>query len=126
MTIFYDFTYREMLLYRRPLLFYTEDQVMEAVENPAIIHFTTSFLSKRAWIKGCMHRYVGEWLKYKKMSPWATEVLWEDNRPQWRQIGAEIIRKLPRGLGIRLAGFMQVYGRPVINKMKYGIRHKYI
>ncbi len=117
-TIFYDFTYKEMLTYRKPPEFYFAEQIREAVENPSIIHFTTSFLSKRAWMKGCEHRYVGEWLRYKSMSPWKDEPLWEDNRPQWKQTGAKVIMKLPRGLAVRFAGLMQAYGRPWVNRMK--------
>lgn len=124
-TIFYDFTYREMLVYRRPPMtytegqkFYTEAQVKEALENPSIIHFTTSFKSKRAWMKGCKHKYVGEWLKCKKMSPWKNTELWEDNRPRWKQMALKIYMSLPSWLSVRIAGVMQVYGRPVINKMK--------
>lgn len=117
-TIFYDFTYREMLIYRRPPKFYTEEQVKKAVEEPVIIHFTTSFLSKRAWVRGCGHKYVGEWLKYKSMSPWKDTELWEDNRPQWKQTGIEIFKKIPRGLAIRMAGVMQVYGRPIRNRLR--------
>lgn len=117
-TIFYDFTYAEMMIYRKPPKFYTEEEVLEAVKEPSIIHFTTSFLSKRAWMKGCRHQYVKEWLKYKNMSPWKEEPLWEDNRSQWKQIGAKVIMKMPRGLSISLAGLMQAYGRPVINMLK--------
>lgn len=117
-TIFYDFTYKEMLIYRRPPQFYSEAQVMEAVTNPVIIHFTTSFLSKRAWMEGCQHQYAGEWLKYKKMSPWKDTALWEDNRPLWKQVGTDMIKKLPRRVAIRIAGLMQVYGRPLINTLK--------
>lgn len=124
-TIFYDFTYREMLVYRRPPMtyvegqrFYTEAQVKEAVENPSIIHFTTSFKSKRAWMKGCKHRYVGEWLRYKKMSPWKDTELWEDNRPRWKQRALMIYMNLPSWLSIKIASVMQVYGRPLMNKMK--------
>lgn len=117
-TIFYDFTYKEMMIYRRPPKFYTADQVKAAILNPVIIHFTTSFLSKRAWVKGCEHKYAEEWLKYKMISPWASKPLWEDNRPKWKQIGAEIIRKLPRGLAVRIAGIMQVYGRPLKNRIR--------
>lgn len=124
-TIFYDFTYKDMLVYRKPPMvytegqrFYTEAQVREAVENPAIIHFTTSFKSKRAWMKGCKHRYVSEWLKYKEMSPWKETELWEDNRPQWKQKVLKIYMSLPSWLSVRIAGVMQVYGRPVTNRMK--------
>lgn len=117
-TIFYDFTYKEMLIYRKPPRFYTEGEVNEAVENPGIIHFTTSFLSKRAWMKGCAHRYVGEWLRYKALSPWKDEPLWRDNRPQWKQAGAKVLMMMPRGLTVRFAGLMQAYGRPWMNRVK--------
>lgn len=117
-TIFYDFTYKEMLIYRRPPKFYTEEQVREAVVSPSVIHFTTSFLSKRAWMKGCKHQYVGTWLKYKQMSPWKNTELWDDNRPKWKQTVADIISKIPRSIAVRIAGLMQVYGRPFVNKIK--------
>lgn len=117
-TIYFDFTYKEMLTYRKPPEFYSEDQIREAVENPSVIHFTTSFLSKRAWMKGCQHRYGGEWIKYKKMSPWKKTPLWEDNRPQWKQTGAKVLMKMPRGVAVRFAGLMQAYGRPWMNRMK--------
>lgn len=117
-TIFYDFTYKEMLIYRRPPQFYSEKKVNEAVENPSLIHFTTSFLSKRAWMKGCKHRYADEWLKYKKISPWKDEPLWEDKRPQWKKIGVKIFIRMPRGIAVRIAALMQVYGRPIINMLR--------
>lgn len=117
-TIFYDFTYKEMLIYRKPPNFYSEVKVNEAVENPSVIQFTTSFLSKRAWMKGCQHRYVSEWLKYKKMSSWKDEPLWEDNRPQWKQIGVKVLMRMTRGIAVRIAGLMQVYGRPFVNRVK--------
>ena len=113
------------MVYRRPPLtytegqrFYTEVQVKEAVENPTIIHFTTSFKSNRAWMKGCKHRYVSEWLRYKKMSPWKDMDLWEDNRPQWKQKALKIYMSLPSWLSVRIASVMQVYGRPMMNKIR--------
>lgn len=117
-SIFYDFSYKDMLIYRRPPKFYSEKQIREAVKNPTIIHFTTSFLSKRAWMKGCQHRYVDEWLRYKEMSPWRDNELWDDNRPQWKQFGVKVYKKLPKSLSIRIASLMQVYGRPLLNKLK--------
>ena len=57
-------------------------------------------------------------MKYKKMSPWKDKLLWEDNRPQWKQTGAKVLMKMPRNLAVGLAGLMQVYGRPWMNRMK--------
>ncbi len=113
-TIFYDFSYKEMLIYRKPPEFYCAEQVKEAVGNPSIIHFTTSFLSKRPWVKGCEHKYVNEWIKYKDISPWRNRELWKDGGFQWKR---GIFKILPRCLAIRLAGIMQVYGRPLKNRL---------
>lgn len=117
-TIFYDFTYDEMLIYRKPPKFYPEKAVTQARENPIIIHFTTSIFSKRPWMIGCKHRYVGKWMEYKEKSPWRDMPLWEDSRPNWKQNGVKIVKALPRRLTIRIAGFMQVLVRPLMNKLK--------
>lgn len=117
-TIFYDFTYKEMMIYRRPPSFYTEEEICEAVEKPSLIHFTTSFKSLRPWVKGCKHRYVDEWMKYKKLSPWEDSKLWEDNRPQWKRVVLRIYNSIPNYIAVRAAGLMQVYGRPLKNRLR--------
>lgn len=116
-TIFYDFNYREMLIYRKPAgKFYTEEQIHEAVENPVVVHFTTSFLSKRPWMKGCQHRYCGRWREYKDLSPWKDEPLREDNRPGWKKAGIKLFNRLPRKLALQIAGWAQAYWRPWKNR----------
>ena len=118
-TIYYDFSYKEMMVYRKPPEFYTEAQVKEATENPVIIHFTTSFLSRRPWIEGCLHRYVGEWMKYKDMSPWTDAPLRKYKKATGvKGIGIKLAGKLPRKLMITVTGIAQAYGRPVMNKIK--------
>lgn len=117
-TIFYDFNYKEMMIYRRPPKFYPENQIREAIENPMLIHFTTSFKSIRPWVFGCKHRYIDEWIKHKEMSPWKYAELWNDNRPKWKRVLLRIYNILPRCCSVRIAGFMQVYGRPLKNRWK--------
>lgn len=117
-TIFFDFTYKEMLTYRKPPFFYSEEAIRKAVEDPTIIHFTTSFLSKRAWIKGCEHKYVDKWLKYRELSPWNGIELSDDNRPWWKQKGLLLFRKLPRNIAIRMARYLHVYCRPLIYRLQ--------
>lgn len=116
-TIFYDFTYHELYVYRKPAgEYYTEAEIKEATEHPVIIHFTTSFLSRRPWVKDCHHRYCELWRSYKAESPWRNEPLREDTRPAWKLRGIRIFKKLPRGLAMHIAGFLQAYGRPIKNK----------
>lgn len=105
-TIFYDFSYKEILEYRNPPKFYSEKEIREAVEKPTIIHFTTSFLSRRPWIEGCNHKYVDEWIKYKNMSSWCDNKLWKYKREKGlRGLYLFVILKLPRRFIIKISGF---------------------
>lgn len=121
-TIFYDFNYKELITYRKPPKgYYSEEQVKEAIEHPMIIHFTTSFLSRRPWIEGCHHRYLSEWQKYKNISPWKDTKLWEYNRSnKLREAYISLMKVLPRPLTINLSGVLQAFGRPFVIKIKNG------
>ena len=114
-TIFYDFTYREMLSYRKPPDFYPEKVIKRAKEDPTLIHYTLSFLSKRPWMVGSRHPWKDEWLKYKAMSPWHDAPLREEHRGR----SVYMLRKMPRPLMLGVTGLMQAYGRP----WAYRIRH---
>lgn len=121
-TIFHDFTYEDMLVYRKPPIFYSKEEIKEAVTNPAIIHFTTSFISKRAWIEGSEHPYTKRWLEYKFMSPWKDEPLRTYiNTKKWKNAYVQIYKMLPLSLSVRISGLLQAYGRPIIEKIKYNI-----
>lgn len=124
-TIFFDFSYSEMMLYRRPPSFYSKDQIQEAVENPVIVHFTTSFMSKRVWIQGSRHQYSREWMMYRNMSPWRDRPLLKDNRSCLKRGCLYTLNHMPRWLVIRLAAIIQIYGRPIFYRLKilmYGER----
>ena len=118
-TIYYDFSYKKLLTYRKPPEFYSEEEIKEAIENPVIIHFTTSFLSRRPWVEGCQHRYVGEWLKYKAMSPWKDAPLWKYKKGKGLNGAyASLCEKLSRKIMIPLSGLLQAYGRPLIYRIR--------
>ena len=119
-TIFYDFTYKEMMTYRKPPKFYKEKDIKKAVEEPVLIHFTTSFLSRRPWIEGCEHIYVDKWMKYKEMTPWNNKELWKYKKKKGISgIYTSLIEKMPRSVAIWFSGILQAYGRPLLLKIKY-------
>ncbi len=119
-TIFFDFSYKEMLVYRKPPQFYSEEAIMKAVASPVLIHYTTSFLSRRPWVEGCRHKYVDAWLNYKRMSPWKDQKIWEyEKKSGVSGMYTAVISKLPRKLGIWISGLLQAYGRPFYLKFKY-------
>ena len=116
-TIFFDFSYEDMCIYRKPPVFYGEEQVRKAVEDPVIVHFTTSFMSRRPWMEGCSHKYGEEWMRYRNMSPWRNMSLRQDDRQDWKRFCSWIYPKIPRGISTRTAGFFQVYVRPLKNRI---------
>jgi len=116
-TIFYDFSYEEMLYYRDPPSFYSKEEITLAIESPVLIHFTTSFISKRPWIEGCEHKYLGEWNKYKQLSPWKEAHQWKDTRPKYKKIGMTVMSKMPRRIMLFIGRIFQVYVRPIKNSI---------
>lgn len=116
-TIFFDFTYQNMCIYRKPSVFYVEEQIQKAVEDPVIIHFTTSFMSVRPWVEGCRHKYVEKWLEYRGKSPWRNMPVRQDDRQGWKRWCSFIYQGIPETIGTRMAGFFQVYVRPLKNRL---------
>lgn len=111
-TIFCDFTYKDMLIYRKPPYYYDEELIKKAITDPVIIHYTTSFLSERPWIDGCNHKYVDLWIKYREMSPWAKQSLRENNN-KFKKIFMRIYNTLPYKVSLSIVSFLQVYVRPL-------------
>ncbi|MBP1564501.1 MAG: glycosyltransferase family 8 protein [Oscillospiraceae bacterium] len=118
-TVFYDFNYREMMIYRDPPEFYSEEEINDAINNPVIIHFTTSFLSERPWVEGCKHRYVDKWLLYKQMSPWDEEPLWKPKKVVGiKKMYLLFISKMPRRFVVWFSGLLHRYGKPFVFKIR--------
>ncbi|MBO4901311.1 MAG: glycosyltransferase family 8 protein [Lachnospiraceae bacterium] len=117
-TIFFDFNFEEMLIYRKPPIgFYKMTEIVRAIEDPYVIHYTTSFISKRPWVEGCDHKYVDKWLFYKNKSPWKTQSLWMDDSGIIKRIVIGALKALPRSIMVRICGFMQAYVRPLYYRM---------
>lgn len=117
-TAIFDFSYNDLIKYRKPSKYYSEKEVYDAKENPVIIHFTTSFLSLRPWIENCNHPYVSEWLRYKAMSPWADAPLRKDKRSKMKKLAIGIYKLLPNSVAVCLAGFLHANIVPMIRGWK--------
>lgn len=113
-TAVFDFTYGDLIKYRKPSEYYSESEFENAKNAPAIVHFTTSFLSLRPWVEGCKHPYAGEWLKYKAMSPWADVPLRKDNRSGKKKLAVKIYKALPNGLAVDIAGILHAWVVPML------------
>lgn len=110
----YDFSYDEMQIYRKPQFGYSREEWENALSHPAVIHFTTSFLSIRPWFEGSKHPYAVRWKEVHDLTPWS------ECPPRYlkdrgkRDRKENLYRKLPRGLAVRMAGFLHAYVKPIV------------
>lgn len=110
----YDFTYEEMQIYRKPQFGYSKIEWEEAIENPVIVHFTTSFLSIRPWYAESKHPYAAYWKEVHDITPWKNEPWRELKNREFRNCIEKIYRKMPRRIGLYIAGFLHAYIKPII------------
>jgi hypothetical protein len=113
-SIFYDLNYEQILSYRKPVNFYSENEIKVSKKTPVIIHYTSSFYSLRPWEIGCRHKMKAYWNKYKIISPWKME---ENSKN--KSFVKLIIRVLPFGIVLKMAGFLQQVLRPLFFKVNF-------
>lgn len=114
----YDFTYEEMQIYRKPQFGYSKEEWQEAVNKPAVVHFTTSFLSVRPWYEGSRHPYAVLWKEYHDKCPWKEEPFRVLKNRESRDKKERIYRKLPKWLAIHGAGILHAYVKPIVYLLK--------
>lgn len=107
MTIFEDFSYTDMMVFKKPVNYYSEAELKKDRENIVIRHYTTSFLSKRPWQKDSTVAHVEEFKKYYK--------------GEYKEVVPSKILKayniLPKKIAIHLIGFLQSKIRPKVYKL---------
>lgn len=114
----YDFTYKEMQIYRKPSFGYSEDEWEEAKNDPRIIHFTTSFLSIRPWYEGSMHPYAGSWKEVHDRTPWKNCTHREMKNRASRDRRERAYHMFPRSISVRMAGFLHAYVKPIVYALR--------
>lgn len=110
----YDFTYEEMQIYRKPDFGYSKDEWLEAIERPAVVHFTTSFLNIRPWFEGSKHPYAAMWKEIHDTTPWRNNDYRELRSRRSRDRKESLYRKMPRGFALGVAGFLHSYIKPCV------------
>jgi lipopolysaccharide biosynthesis glycosyltransferase len=112
--LLYAFTYKQYLRLRKPKYFYTEQEYLEAVRDPMIIHYMTCFyMDVRPWMEGCIHPKRDEYYKYKAISPWKDIPLWEQKRKPMRKAYFNIVHHMPKSIAITLSSFLYTHVIPM-------------
>lgn len=73
------FSHPYSLLQKTNTPFYSQKEVEEATQNPAIIHFTEGFYN-RPWIENSLHPLASVYQHYHDMTEWANTPLRKDKR----------------------------------------------
>ena len=107
MTIFEDMSYEDILVFKKPVDYYSKKKLEDARNNIVIRHYTTCFLSRRPWQQGSKVAHVREFEKYYK--------------GEFKSVKDPKILKiyniLPKKSAIRIIGFIQSKIRPKLYKI---------
>lgn len=104
LTSIYLFNYKEIIKMKKPVTYYSEQEIIIAKEQPAIFHATTCFyVEKRMWVKESDHPCADFYLQYRKRTPWKDEQQVADGRKKSKKIYAKFWHLMPKCMAIRIA-----------------------
>ncbi len=116
-SLVYYVRYENLNRVKKSKLYYTKEQVLDALSHPCIVHFTTCFMDgTRPWIENNRHPMLGKYLEYKNASPWSDEPLWPDNRGALKTAMYKMIRAMPETIATSIVGLIHNYVLPFKNR----------
>ena len=93
------FSYNELIQLRKPIHFYTAEEVEIAQKNPIVVHMTGFFyVINRAWNEVTNHPDRNRFIQYSTLLGWEGEILQKDKRNIRTRIKDEIIHRMPKRL----------------------------
>lgn len=118
MTIASVFTYDEIALLRKPTNYYSKKEMIKAINEPTIIHYTTNMLIIRPWYKNSNHPFSKDFQKYFSISPWSNREMKNYFFKTKESKVIKIIQLLPKTFSYRLLGLIHAELRPRYIKIK--------
>ncbi|MFT8749370.1 glycosyltransferase family 8 protein [Liquorilactobacillus nagelii] len=115
---YFEMNYKELLCYRKPVKFYSKNQIQNAVKNPCIVHFTSTFLDNRPWQNGSEHPLKKIWIEEAKLC--GVEIKKEKFGGK-KPVLKKIFHVFPRNVSVFLFGLLQAYIRPIFLKIKLSL-----
>lgn len=108
------YTAKELRLYRKSYINYTEEERVESLKDARIIHFTSTYLDVRPWSGGeCRHPYAHKWHEYKEKTPWKEQVFGNDNRSIIKKAVQKTAMLMPKKIRLLITGFVHAYIKPL-------------
>lgn len=114
LTSIYLFDYADVVKMKKPVSYYTEEEVVAAKAKPVIFHATTCFyVKKRMWVEDSDHPYSKFYSAYRSRTAWKNDPRVKDSRTQSKKIYAQFWHCMPKKMAIWLASLTINYFRPI-------------
>jgi len=118
-TVCYDLGYDGLQACRKPVWAYTRDEFERGIGDPTVVHFTTCFMSgTRPWFKVDHHPYRVEFLKYRSLTAWKDEPLWDDKTPGKKKLMTKVSQTLPKPITYGIIHVAHVWAYPIARSLK--------
>ena len=125
LTIFFAFSYQNLIRLRQPPVPMDEHEYRQAVGSPAIVHFQSCFrLGLRPWTKGCKHPYTDVYLHYKRRTPWKDEPLRPDDRTFAQKALNLLAISMPETWMVSVISVLHTKLYPLMRDIKQSVKHK--
>ena len=116
MTLVCMYSYEDIISLRRPINYYSKEEMTAAVHNPKIVHFTTCMRNVKPWFQKSNHPYREYFECFKKKSPWHEK---EKGTVNFNKIEDKIIKILfimPISIRYKIIGIIHGYLKPCLKK----------
>ena len=118
-TVCYDLGYDGLQNCRKPVWAYTKEEFERGIADPIVVHFTTCFMSgTRPWFKEDSHPYRKEFLRYRSLTAWKNEPLWDDKTPSKKKLMTKVSQTLPKPITYGIIHLAHVWLYPIARTLK--------
>lgn len=110
MDIYFSMNYEKIIAYRKAISFYKKHEIEDGKKHPIIVHFTSSYLQNRPWVKYSNNPYSDRWIEYYEKIMEEKLTLVAPKKTMLKIINDY----LPQPVSFKILSFLQSFVRPII------------
>lgn len=119
MTLEQVFSYKELIRFRQPLKYYSEEEIEEAKKHPVITHTTNFFyIRKRIYEENSDHPMRANYEKYRALTPWKNDPPMRAYPTLKQRFQKDVWHWMPKKTAIVLGSYVRNEVRPRLNKKR--------
>lgn len=119
MTLEQVLSYKDLIAFRQPLNYYSEEEIKDALANPIITHTTNFFyVKKRIFEAKSDHPQRANYEKYRAMTPWKDDPPMDAKYSFKHNVIKTFWHCMPRPMTIRVARYVRNEVRPRMTKKR--------